>query len=71
MNGLPPWRPSPDSGPLRLSENVTHVYVSFTAYYCDETAGPGSLLSEYRSMERLRHGYYLQPAEPSGSACRA
>jgi hypothetical protein len=43
MYGLLLWRPSADSGPLHLSENVTHICVGFTASYCDETVGSGSL----------------------------
>jgi hypothetical protein len=40
--GLLLWHPVAHSGPLRLSENKTHICVGFTASYCDETVGPGS-----------------------------
>jgi hypothetical protein len=37
---IPLSPPVPDFGPLRLSEDVTHICFGFTASYCDETVQP-------------------------------
>lgn len=36
------WQPAAASRPLRLSQDVTHICVGFTASYCDETIGPAA-----------------------------